>query len=791
MNFIIVKTSRLLGVFLLSGALMFALNPTLNAQTAGALDFDGSNDYVQISHSSSLNLTSGYLTLEAWVYATSTANQIFIHRWVPNQYSLEIFSNKATFVINNTLSGIEYVQSSTNFPINQWVHVAGVCDGASLKIYENGVLKGTLNVLSALPTTGSGGIRLGRRTDGTSGYLTGKIDEVRIWNAARSQTDIQNNMNSEISSPPASLVAYYKFSHGSPDANNAGVTILSDVSANSNYGTLNSFALTGCTSNWVCGAPALGSCTPGYCNPTWLGTTSTDWGTASNWSGGSVPGGSDEVTILNQANDPVVTGNYSTHNLEVKPGAALRINSGSLTVNGALTNQLNAVIYIADGASLVQGSTSSLYGAGTYRVTRTGSSGDAYNFWSTPINSANTNLLGGAYKFDPNQGTATAADDTSDPGWIVATGESMSVCRGYAANGAGTVTFNGIVNNGTLLYSVIKSTQSNPSLPGVSYNLLGNPYPSTVSGSAFLTANSSRLNGSLYFWDDDLSGGSGYASSDYAVWNGVSGSAGGGGHTPDGNIGVAQGFKVLATSNGNVTFSNSMRIGSNTQFFAQGDNGKAWISAKTANNHFNQILVGFMEDGTDGKDWFYDAPKMRGNLFLSLSSRLNDEDMAIQAFGPLTQNKIVPLGVVSGENTAMTLALDSVYNLDNAEVILEDAQLDVFHDLKESAYTFAASEAEYFDRFFLHFNVAQSTGLSTAENDRAHVYFNNGKVYLSTSSSGNANLEVYNTMGQIVYSRAKYINGLLSFNLHSLASGTYIVRVTTAKETLTEKIVIN
>jgi hypothetical protein len=71
------------------------------------------------------------------------------------------------------------------------------------------------------------------------------MDEVRFWSRALPQCEIQNNMNCELGSGQTSLVAYYKFNQ------NSGATTLTDESGNNNTGTLNNFAFSGTTSNWV------------------------------------------------------------------------------------------------------------------------------------------------------------------------------------------------------------------------------------------------------------------------------------------------------------------------------------------------------------------------------------------------------------------------------------------------------------------------------------------------------------------------------------------------------------
>ena len=118
-----------------------------------------------------------------------------------------------------------------------------------MKLYINGVLEasttGATGTRSAPPSIRIGSIQTGIQ------YFNGTIDELRIWNVVRSQSDIQSNMNSEIGTS-SSLVEYYRFNQGNPNGINT-ITTLTDTSGNNNTGTLYNFALTGTTSNWTNG----------------------------------------------------------------------------------------------------------------------------------------------------------------------------------------------------------------------------------------------------------------------------------------------------------------------------------------------------------------------------------------------------------------------------------------------------------------------------------------------------------------------------------------------------------
>ena len=88
-------------------------------------------------------------------------------------------------------------------------------------------------------------------------YFQGQMDELRIWNVARSDCQIASNMNATYTSPVSNLVAYYNFNEGTAGGNNAAVTSLPDQSPFNNTGTLTNFALNGPNSNWVASTAAI------------------------------------------------------------------------------------------------------------------------------------------------------------------------------------------------------------------------------------------------------------------------------------------------------------------------------------------------------------------------------------------------------------------------------------------------------------------------------------------------------------------------------------------------------
>jgi len=196
-------------------------------------------------------------TFEAWIFLqfTPSSNTCIL------DYGVNAVGSRNTFYVNASRR-IGFISGGTNanissgttntVPLNTWTHIAFVLDNGTGYLYINGVQAGTGNLSSVnTPTTGTN-LRIGNRVSGGNIPFRGAIDEVRIWDVARTQTEIASTMNNEFCAAPSALKAYYRFNQGTAGGTNTTVTSATD-DAGTNNGTLTGFALTGTTSNWVTG----------------------------------------------------------------------------------------------------------------------------------------------------------------------------------------------------------------------------------------------------------------------------------------------------------------------------------------------------------------------------------------------------------------------------------------------------------------------------------------------------------------------------------------------------------
>src|SRR5713101_816736 len=191
-----------------------------------ALSFNGSS-YVTVPDTASLDFTAG-MTLEAWVYPTATPSNwsTVIMKEQPGQFTYVLYGGSPAnrpnvfFNVGNSSSGQRGVAGPSALPVNTWSHLAGTYDGTTQRLYVNGTLVASQTV-SGLVTTSSGALRIGGNAVWGE-YFEGLIDEVRVYNRARSTAEVQQDMNTAMAatSPaaPASgngLMAAYSFNENS------------------------------------------------------------------------------------------------------------------------------------------------------------------------------------------------------------------------------------------------------------------------------------------------------------------------------------------------------------------------------------------------------------------------------------------------------------------------------------------------------------------------------------------------------------------------------------------------
>jgi hypothetical protein len=170
---------------------------TTAGHSGAALSFNGSNAWVTVPDSASLDLTTG-MTLEAWVRPTqldSWATAVLKETSGALVYGLYASSDTGqasgnVFPVGQ--SADKFVRGTSATPVNVWTHLAATYDGATLRVYVNGMQQATLPVTGSLQTS-SGPLRIGG--NGVwSEWFAGQIDDVRVYNRALGAGELQSDM---------------------------------------------------------------------------------------------------------------------------------------------------------------------------------------------------------------------------------------------------------------------------------------------------------------------------------------------------------------------------------------------------------------------------------------------------------------------------------------------------------------------------------------------------------------------------------------------------------------------
>ncbi len=198
-------------------AISFNANSAANndpAKAAVLVAFNGSAD---------LPLGNTNRTIEFWAYVLTSswsadANTMFFYgtnNRKADGFGLDFGSTSNGMgtidPFTNNLFDNDNQPSGLSASANQWVHFAMTWDGTTVRAYVNGVLKASKTSTSTSQTTlmtGMSDLVIGGYPPA---YFNGQIDEFRIWNVARSASEIASTMSHTLVGNEAGLTGYWKF----------------------------------------------------------------------------------------------------------------------------------------------------------------------------------------------------------------------------------------------------------------------------------------------------------------------------------------------------------------------------------------------------------------------------------------------------------------------------------------------------------------------------------------------------------------------------------------------------
>ncbi len=190
-----------------------------------ALRLDGSGDGVVVPSTPALDVQAAY-TFEAWVkYEGAAGSLLRKDGW--NQLAYVMGAGSAGIgVLHNWWHNYQAGAGCGVAPgsaLGSWTHVAATFDGTNSRIYRNGLLTQTCSlpqpwVASTFPLH----IGWDNSAYGGPAYFQGSIDEVRIWNVARSASEILQTVNITIDNNVAGnfpgLAACWNFDGNASDS---------------------------------------------------------------------------------------------------------------------------------------------------------------------------------------------------------------------------------------------------------------------------------------------------------------------------------------------------------------------------------------------------------------------------------------------------------------------------------------------------------------------------------------------------------------------------------------------
>jgi hypothetical protein len=536
------------------------------------------------------------------------------------------------------------------------------------------------------------------------------------------------------------------------------------------------------------------------------GSGDDQWATASNWSSGSVPSSSYNVTI--SSGQTIEVGNSTVavaNNLTIDSGGSLTIAANSdLTISGDFTN--NGTVTLNSDADefasiIVQGS----------------SSGDiVYNRYVNTVGSAEWDLIGAPTdglsisSFVTTNSTPLATSssiyavgvyDNSDDSWTnytsstVGAAGNFDIGRGYqmATSSGATMAFTGTVATTDQTQSIINNAGNG----GRRWNLVANPYPSYLNANTnahasnnFLSVNSGVIDSyysAIYGYDADGSG--------YSIYNNTTAAT---------YIAPGQAFFVAAASSSaaNLSFTEAMQTTTGGDDFIAGrlasTSSELYLKLYEGENLVGDTKFYFDNNLSLGLDPGYDAGAY--NQSSALASRLAEDDqgvnMGINAMGiDSFEQTTIPLVVNTEAGTSFRISLEDLTIPESVEVFLEDTETQNFTNLRTEDFTLnPQSELSGMGRFYLRLGNT-SLGGSDIEESYISIYNPMDKDCITIeglASIQKANVRLYNIIGQEILSKTLQ-TGLSTQSISTLGitTGIYVIKLQVDSTLISKKIVIN
>ncbi len=437
-----------------------------------------------------------------------------------------------------------------------------------------------------------------------------------------------------------------------------------------------------------------------------------NWSNAGNWDNG-VPTNTTNAII--SSGTVTIDGDYECADLTINSGAVLSITAGQvLIVTGTLTNNsgTSGLILKSDisGTAQLVNNTAGVEATVEQYIVK-----NKWHYVGLPVytstgtdpanytNDTYTNYVVDAGTMFPNCYVAwsdeRSAEDGKATGWyFLSQGDALHVLQGYAIKQVLdqdiTLSFSGTLNTGTV------SVNWDSEFYG--YNLICNPYPTTINWDAPGGKNLTHTNNAFYVWDDDL-----------GVYRSYVDGVGTNGQTS--YIAPNQGFFIQVYQvYANMSLTDLAKVSNKTGFSKPIKLDPQIILAITDDNEkYDEFILRENIDATVNFDSKYDATKMvskEAKVPLLYSSQ-NGIDYSICSIAKFDQNLIIPLNILVKSTGKQTLVLKGLKGINESlSVFLFDEHGNKLNELNEEGYSFDGIAGET-----MKFYVALSEKINIAD----------------------------------------------------------------------------
>lgn len=483
----------------------------------------------------------------------------------------------------------------------------------------------------------------------------------------------------------------------------------------------------------------------------------------------------------------------------------------SITVHGALNRLNQSEFIIESNANFIQ-SGSSNNNIGSVIVKRNALIKRLdMTLWSTPV--ANQNLFDFSPLTLPNRFFNYNETTNSWNTVLDVTNHIMSVGQGYAVRAPNNWSLTpstfigemiGVPNSGDITQSISSNH------PTARFNLIGNPYPSTLNLREFYNENNSMIENKFYVYEHTLGSPTPSGQTNYGVLT-LGNVTANNVYIPasnSNNIGnetifqnsesvlTGQGFFVKAVEgqSGNVFFKNSMRDKVQSVFFRNSNSNAAEsnlfrLELTSPDGFFNQAVVGFYEFANDGLDMM-DTKGVGAPLY----TLANNEKYVVQGRAyPLNQSNVIPLGFIAGVEGIFKISViqNQGIFLNQQHILLHDLVLGVYHNIQQSAYEFFTQIGTIDDRFQIVFVPTLSINHPALEQNKWSVFVQNDQIHIAAWQNQILDhIEVYDLNGRVLLTKSHVnLNRIVLSELIPSQSILIIQGTTSTGQVYTQKVI--